>query len=408
MGEQLKTQGPLSGIRVISMCQAIAGPFASSMLGDLGASVIGIENPKGRDASRPSGQNPGWGTVMDRRNTQSLCLDVRSCEGCAIFEKLLAGADMLIDGFRGGQLSSWGFSDERLWAINPALVIVHISGYGQTGDPSYVRRPSFDGIGQAFSGFMDMNGFSDRPAIPAFPQVSDYYAGFTALAGGLAALLHAQKTGVGDSIDVAQYEAMVRCSGYYVMNYLNTGTLPQRGVTFNAGMGTYPCRDGIGLYIMILGTGVLRKACQVLGLDYGAEPFYEGISGARKQTPAGDVLETALLEYLSSHDSSEAEAIFQDAGIPCSRVNTFAMCETNPQFVQRKTFTSWENAYDDGETRGVNVVPRLTRNPGRISRGMPLVGQDNEDILSNLGMSELEIASLYDQGIIAKEATPFG
>ena len=154
----------------------------------------------------------------------------------------------------------------------------------------------------------------------------------------------------------------------------------------DGGVGAGLIAHDSSLSIMILGAGVLRRACQVLGLSYGIEPFYEGISGARKQTPAGDALEVALVEYLSSRDSVEAEAIFQDAGIPCSRVNTFAMCESDAQFVQRKTFTSWRNAYENGETMGVNVVPRLTRNPGKISRGMPLVGQDNEEILASLGV----------------------
>ena len=154
----------------------------------------------------------------------------------------------------------------------------------------------------------------------------------------------------------------------------------------DGGVGAGLIAHDSSLSIMILGAGVLRRACQVLGLSYGVEPFYEGISGARKQTPAGDALEVALVEYLSSRDSVEAGAIFQDAGIPCSRVNTFAMCESDAQFVQRKTFTSWRNAYENGETMGVNVVPRLTRNPGKISRGMPLVGQDNEEILASLGV----------------------
>lgn len=401
------TKGPLSGVTAISLCQAIAGPFASSMLGDFGANVIAIENPKGRDASRPSHQNPGWGTVMDKRNTQSLCMDVRTDDGRRIFKALLKNADMLIDGFRGGQLASWGFSDDDLWSINPALVIVHISGYGQTGDPSYVKRASFDGIGQAFSGFLEMNGYSDRPAIPAFPQVSDYYTGFAALAGGLAALVRAQATGVGDSVDVAQYEIMARCSGYYVMNYLNTGQLPQRGAVFNAGMGTYECQDGVGLYVMILGAGVLKKACEILDLKYGADPFPCGINGARKGTEAGEALEAALLAYLSEHDSGEAESAFQEAGIPCSLVNTFEMCEKNPQFLARKTFTVWRNAYNEETTRGVNVVPRFTKKPGEISRGMPLVGQDNEMILSALGIDEKSIKHLYDSGVISHEQTPF-
>ena len=400
--------GPLQGVRVISLCQAIAGPFACSMLGDLGADVIGIENPRGRDTSRPGPQNPGWGTVMDRRNSRSLCADVRSPEGRGILEKLLASADMLIEGFRGGQMEKWGLSDEKLWEINPRLVIVHISGYGQTGVPSFVRRPSFDGIGQAYSGFMEMNGFADRPPIPAFPQVSDYYAGFMALTGGLSALYRAKATGEGESVDVAQFEAMLRCSGYYIMDYLNTGTLPKRNGSFNAGMGSYECSDGTPLYIMMIGAGVMKGACRVLGLDYGTEPFPEGISGARKTTEAGRVLEAALLDYLANHTAGEAEEEFLSAGVPCSRVYTFAMGEQDPHYQARGIFTEWENAYDESSVRGVNVVPKLKRNPGAIGRGMPCIGQHNEEVLEELGYSPSQMEALYVSGVIKKEASPQG
>ena len=211
--ETFEPFGPLQGVKVLNLSQAIAGPFACAMLGDLGADVIGIENPKGRDTSRPNPVLPGWGTRMDRRNSRSLCMDVRHGRGRELFYKLLEDADILVDGFRGGQMDKWGMSDEALWEVNPALVIVHISGFGQTGDPGYVSRASFDAIGQAFSGYMEMNGFPDRAPVPAFPQPSDYFVGLFAIVGALAALNRAKETGQGDSIDAAQYEAMVRVSG---------------------------------------------------------------------------------------------------------------------------------------------------------------------------------------------------
>lgn len=400
--------GPLQGVRVLGLCQAIAGPFACSMLGDMGADVIAVENPKGRDASRPNPAAPGWGTLMDRRNSRSLCLDVRSPQGRPLFDKLVATADMLIDGFRGGQLMRWGLSDEALWEINPRLVIVHISGYGQTGIPGYVSRASFDGIGQAYSGFMEMNGYADRPPLPAFPQVSDYYAGFTALTGGLAALYRAQATGEGESVDVAQFEAMLRCSGFYVMNYLNTGTLPQRNAAMNAGIGTYTCADGVNIFLQSLGAGVLRSLCGVLNIPYPSEAFPEGIAAARKGTKAAALLEEGLSSFLESHSAQEAESILAAAGIPASRVYTFAMGEEDPHYQAREIFTQWNNAYDEGAIRGVNVVPRLSHNPGRIQRGMPCVGQHNEEILREIGVCPAEIESLYEAAVIKKESGPKG
>ena len=411
MAEKTEQFGPLQGVKVVSLCQAIAGPFAAAMLGDLGADVIGIENPKGRDTSRPNAVLGGWGTQMDRRNSRSLCMDVVHGEGRALFEKLLADTDILVEGFRGGQMEKWGMSDETLWEINPKLVIAHISGFGQTGVPSYVKRASFDGIGQAFSGYMEMNGYPDRLPVPAFPQPSDYFAGLFAVTGALAALHRAQITGQGDSIDVAQYETMVRCSGYYVVNYLNTGQLPVREgshSTTSAGYGAYRCKDGAPLYILILGAGVVRKALAVLGLDIDEPPFFDGMGLCGAGTPAGDKLEEALTAFFAAHTAKEAEQIMLDAGVPCSRIYTFADCAEDPHYQARKTFTSWKNAYDDGSIKGVNVVPKLKRNPGKITRGMPLVGQHNEEILHDLGVTDDEIARLYADGAIRQEQTPIG
>lgn len=126
-------------------------PFACSLLADLGAEVIGVESPRGRDTSRPTNQAlQGWGTQMERRNTRSLCMNVKDGAGRAWFFELLKQADILVDGFRGGQMAKWGMTDEALWEVNPKLTIAHISGFGQTGDPAYVSRASFDGIGQAY------------------------------------------------------------------------------------------------------------------------------------------------------------------------------------------------------------------------------------------------------------------
>ncbi len=411
MAEDNTPFGPLQGVRVINLSQAIAGPFACAMLGDLGADVIGIENPKGRDTSRPNPALGGWGTQMDRRNSRSLCMDVRKGRGREIFFELLKTADILVEGFRGGQMVKWDMSDEVLWDVNPKLVIVHISGFGQTGVPEYVTRASFDGIGQAFSGYMEMNGFPDRLPIPAFPQPSDYFTGLFGITGALAALHRAQQTGQGESVDIAQYEAMIRCSGFYVMNYLNTGALPKREgshSTSSAGYGAYTCKDGVPLYILILGAGVVRNALKTLGLDINAEPFYDGMGLCAMGTPAGEALEEALSGFFAEHTGAEAEEILLGAGVPCSRIYTFADCVADPHYQARETFTEWTNSFDSETVKGVNVVPRLKNNPGRIARSMPLVGQENEEILKSVGVTDEEIAALYEAGTIRRETTKIG
>lgn len=403
--------GPLQGVRVVNLTQAIAGPFACGMLADLGAEVIGIESPRGRDTSRPGPGRGGWGTQMERRNTRSLCMNVKEGKGRELFFKLLETTDILVEGFRGGQLLKWGMSDETLWDINPRLTIVHISGFGQTGDPDYVKRPSFDGIGQAYGCFMEMNGYPDRLPVLAFPQVSDYYAGFMAITGALSGLIGARRTGKGESVDVAQYESMLRCEGFYALSYLNEGILPVREgshSTSSAGYGTYECGDGVPVYALVLGAGVVRNAVEMLGLEYGGDLFPEGIAGIPTTFEAAPVLEEALENFFGSMSAAEAEKTCLAHGIPCSRIYTFPMAERDPHYQARDSFTDWQNAYDDSRVRGVNVVPKLKRNPGRIWRGMPLVGQDNEDLLEELGCSDADIQALYEGGFIRREETVLG
>lgn len=404
--------GPLQGVKVVNLTMAIAGPFACSLLADLGAEVIGVESPLGRDTSRPTNEHlQGWGTQMERRNTRSLCMNVKEEPGRSCFLELLKRADILMDGFRGGQMASWGLPDEVLWEVNPQLTIVHISGFGQTGDPSYVKRASFDGIGQAFGCMMSMNGYPDRMPVLAFPQVSDYYAGFMADIGALSAYIRAQTTGKGDSVDVAQYEAMLRCEGFYVNNYLNTGALPVREgshSTTSAGYGTYICKDGIPVYVLVLGPGVVKSALSVFGLEYGSDLFPEGTPVVAYESEAGKVLEAAMESYFSNHAAEDAEREMLESGVPCSRIYTFDMAEKDPHYIARESFTAWKSSYDDGIIRGVNVVPRMKNNPGRIWRGMPLVGADNEDILNEAGVSPDVIAAMYDSGLLKKESGPFG
>lgn len=408
---EIPSFGPLAGVRVVHLTQAIAGPFACGLLADMGAEVIGIESPLGRDTSRPGPGRGGWGTQMERRNSRSLCMNVKENSGRELFFELLKRSDILMEGFRGGQLEKWNMSDETLWEVNPRLTIVHISGFGQTGDPDYVKRPSFDGIGQAFGCMMEMNGYPDRLPVLAFPQVSDYYAGFTASLGALAGYINAQKTGRGESVDVAQYETMLRCEGFYAVGYLNEGTLPVREgshSTSTAGYGTYICADGVPLYTLVLGAGVLRNACELLGLEYGGKTIPEGLAGIPSSFEAAPILEKALERYFGLHTAAEAEKEFLEHGIPCSRIYTLPMAEADSHYKARESFTEWKTAYGEDTIRGVNVVPKLKNNPGRIWRGMPLVGQDNDDILDELGCASKQIEKLYEEGIIKKEDSPLG
>ncbi|MDY4487449.1 MAG: CoA transferase [Candidatus Limivicinus sp.] len=396
--------GLLSGLRVVMIGLSVAAPFAGELYAEHGADVIWIENPKVVDSARTSRKGGAW--QQDRRNMRSLAMNYRTAEGREAFLKLLEKTDVLIEASVGGSFEKAGYSDQVLWEHNPGLIIVHISGYGQTGLPEYVHRASFDPIAQAFGCAMRMNGVDGIPSIPAMPFPGDYTAAFYAFGMSLAALYKRQQTGKGESIDIAQFELMMRIQSNYPTDYLRYGLDyikegPHSRIC--AGYGTYKCMDGEEIYTLFLGSGAVERGLAILGLEYGSEDFPAGSSLVPVNTPSGDKLEAALEAYVSTHTAEEVETAFCAARVPCSRLMDYEQAKTNPQYLARKVFTTWTAA--DGKTQipGVNVMPKLKNNPGQIWRGAPNVGMDNEDILSELGYAPQEIQSMYQAGLLDRK-----
>lgn len=207
--EDVPQFGNLKGMKVVVSAVSTAGPFAGELFAENGADVIWLESPKGIDPYRWT--QDGWGVQNERRNMRNLMLDVVSPAGHEVFLKLIETADIFIEASRGNQWERWGYSDQLLWEHNPRLVIGHLSGYGLTGDPDYVSLPGYDFTVGAFSGLMYLNGYKDGPPYMIQKFVTDYYAGLFAYGSALAAYVNACKTGKGDSFDLAQYEAAVRC-----------------------------------------------------------------------------------------------------------------------------------------------------------------------------------------------------
>lgn len=396
--------GLLSGLRVVMIGLSVAAPFAGELYAEHGADVIWIENPKVVDSARTSRKGGAW--QQDRRNMRSLAMNYRTAEGREAFLKLLEKTDVLIEASVGGSFEKAGYSDQVLWEHNPGLIIAHISGYGQTGLPEYVYRASFDPIAQAFGCAMRMNGVDGIPSIPAMPFPGDYTAAFYAFGMSLAALYKRQQTGKGESIDIAQFELMMRIQSNYPTDYLRYGLDyikegPHSRIC--AGYGTYKCMDGEEIYTLFLGSGAVERGLAILGLEYGSEDFPAGSSLVPVNTPSGDKLEAALEAYVSTHTAEEVETAFCAARVPCSRLMDYEQAKTNPQYLARKVFTTWTAA--DGKTQipGVNVMPKLKNNPGQIWRGAPNVGMDNEDILSELGYAPQEIQSMYQAGLLDRK-----
>lgn len=396
--------GVLAGVRVVYSAVAVAAPFCATIMAEHGADVIWIENAKDPDPMRIYGKG-GLGVELERRNQRTIALDLQQERGRTLLIAILKDADIFVESSKGGQFERWGLTDAVLWAANPRLVILHISGFGLEGDPNYIRRPSYDPIAQAFGGTLQLNGFPDRPPISAQPYVADHLTALFASTAALAALHKATKTGIGESIDLAQFEVMVRTGGSPLMAYLNDGVLPEREGDRNrsfAGVGAYLCKNGEYLFVTTVGSATLRKTMNLIGLDMSLELLPLSAQAARKHSGPGDALDAALEAYCAARTVSSAAEAFTDAGIPCSPVYTYPMAENDPHYKAREVFTEWANI-DGKPIRGANVFPKYRRNPGQIWRGAPSIGKDNEDILHDIGVTDPEIAELYALGVISAE-----
>ena len=391
--------GPLNGGRGVHCSQSLAGPFAAALMADLGADVIWVESAVGQDVSRIA---PGMAAQLDRRNMRTIKLNVNTPAGKEVLLRLVREADIFLEASKPGQYKKWGLTDEVLWGENPQLVITHISGFGQWGDPDYVRRASYDPIAQAFSGVMYMNGLPGRRSAPAEVSISDYYTGYMAAFASLAAYISAARTGKGDSIDVSQYESTLRCEAGWPLDIWNDSGRPfvqGKGNNGNVGFNSYMCSDGREVYMVIIGPALLKRLMALLDLPYNEGVFAGCINNVKEGTPAGEVLEKAIVDFCASRTSAEAEKAFAEAGLPCSRILSHMEMLDHPHYVARESLTRWQRV-DGGELTGQNVTPKLKRNPGRIWRGCPLPGMDNEDILGELGYTRADIEAMYAEGVI--------
>ncbi|HEY0216461.1 MAG TPA: CoA transferase [Cellulomonas sp.] len=405
MNEVRPEFGLLSGTRVVMMGLSVAAPFAAQLYAEHGADVIWVENPAAVDTARTSRRSGAW--QQDRRNMRSLALNYLDPDGSAVLLDLLAATDVLIEASVGGRFARIGLSDEVLWERNPGLVIAHISGFGQTGDERYVRRPSYDPIAQAFSGAMRMNGLPGQRSVPAMPFPADYTAAFYAFGMANAALLKRHETGRGESIDIAQFEAMMRVQANYPTDYLRYGLDYVKEGDHSlicAVYGTYVCGDGEEVYVLVLGPGVVRRTVELLGLterpDH-AELFPDGAGLVPVDTAAATVIEEAFAGFLATRTAAEVEEELAAHGVPCSRLMDYAAAREHPHYRARGVFTEWTAA--DGRTTvpGVKVVPELTRNPGRVWRGAPTIGQDNDDLLDELAVPAATRARMSADGVLA-------
>ena len=398
-------RGPLKDIRVIEMGQLIAGPFCGQLLGDMGAEVIKIEPPatsstKGGDPMRDWGRGdfPLWWEVV-ARNKKSVTANLRVPEGQDIARQLIAKADILIENFRPGTLEKWGLAPDVLMRDNPGLIIVRVSGYGQSGP--YSDRAGFGGIGEAMGGWRRIVGDPDRPPSRMGVSIGDSLAATYGALGAVAALHHRDRTGEGQIVDSALYEAVLQVMESLVPEYSVSGYVRERSGSFLpniAPSNVYACSDG-DLLIGANQDTVFRRLCEAMGRpELADDPRYvDHLARGRHQAE----LDGLIREWTMSRSIAEVEQSMIDFGIPAGRVYAPVDMLSDPHFLAREAIVDvdhprWHNL------KMQNVFPRLSRSPGSIRSIAPQeIGGDNDEILGTLlGLDRARIDALRAQAII--------
>lgn len=396
--------GPLSGTRVIDASTVYAGPLAAQLLGDFGADVIKIEHPVKGDSLRGHGHQkdgvPLWWKVV-ARNKRCLGLDLGDPDGADIFCRLIGDADVLIENFRPGTLERWGLGPDRLHQINADLVVVRVTGFGQTGP--YAARPAFGTLAEAMSGFAAMTGAPDGPpTLPPF-GLADGISGISAALSAVLALYHRAVAGDGGQVvDLAIIEPLIMVLGSQPTAYDQLGIVDERlgnRSSNNAPRNTYRTRDGKWLAISTSATSIAERVLRLVGHpEVTSEPWFG--SGAERAQHA-DLLDGYVSEWISARDADDVIAAFAAADAAIAPVYDIADLFDDPQIRHRDTFTTVADP-DLGPVRMQNVLFRMSKTPGSIRHtGRPL-GADTDQILRyDVGMDPTEIAELRKRGVVA-------
>ena len=391
--------GPLADLRVVEMGQLIAGPFCGQLLGDMGAQVVKLEPPGVGDPMRQWGRGqPVWWEVV-ARNKKSASLNLRTPEGQDLARRLIGQADILIENFRPGTLEGWNLSPETLMADNPRLIIVRMSGYGQTGP--YAERTSFGLIGEAMGGWRHIVGEPDRPPSRMGVSIGDSLAATYGAMGALSALHERERTGLGQIVDSALYEAVLQVMESLIPEYTIAGMTRERSGAFLPGIApsnVYRCRDGDYL-IGANQDGIFRRLCQAMGRPELADDARYATHVARGANQAE--LDGLVNEWTRTRDIAEVEALLIEHGVPAGRLYRAPEMLEDPHFAAREAIIKLPHPRW-GEVAMQNVFPKLSRTPGSVRSIAPqTVGQDNAEIWGGmLGLTEDEIAALTARGVI--------
>ena len=400
MSDNESNNGPLKDIRVIELGQLIAGPFCGQLMADMGADVIKVEPPGTGDPMRKWGRGdyPLWWSVC-ARNKKCVTANLREPEGQEIAKKLIANADMVLENFRPGTLEKWGMDYETLSKNNPGLIMIRVSGYGQTGP--YSKRAGYASVGEAIGGMRYLCGEPDRKPSRAGLSLGDSLAATYACMGALAALHHREKTGEGQIIDASIYESVLTVMEATIPEYTVSNYIRKRSGSILpsiAPSNIYNCKNGS----IVIGANqdtVFRRLCQAMDQPELAEDkrFSDHVSRGENQ----NTLDGLIDEWCSSRDMDDVEGIMHDFSIPSGKVYRTPEMLDDPHFIEREAIVDVPNEkWPDLKMQ--NVFPKMSKSQGRVRwTGVEELGAHNEEVYGSLlNLTKDEMQQLKDKSII--------
>ena len=392
---------PLAGLKVIEMGTLIAGPFCARLMAEFGAEVVKIESPEGGDPLRTwrklhQGTSLWW--YVQARNKKSVTVNLKHPAGQEIVRRLAAEADIVVENFRPGAMESWNLGWEQLSAINPKLVMVRLSGFGQTGP--YRDRPGFGAIGESMGGLRHLTGFPDRAPCRVGVSIGDSIAALHGVIGALMALRHRDRTGKGQVVDVALYESVFNLMESVLPEYGFFGFVRKRSGASLPGIvpsNTYPCADGKYVVIGANADSIFKRMMTAIGRDDMANnPALARNDGRVAHT---DEIEDAIAAWTSRHSLDQVVETLERAEVPVGRIYDIADIAADPHYLARDMIR--EAALPDGRPLKVpGIVPKLSETPGEMKWLGPKLGEHTAEVLSALGYDEGTQRALKEQGAI--------
>lgn len=391
----------LEGLRVLDLATFIAGPFCAGLLAEFGADVVKVEQPGSGDSMRDLGLNANgraffW--ALEARGRRSVTLNLRVPPGQELALRLIEQSDIVVENFRPGTLERWNLGYERMREVNPGVILVRVSAYGQTGP--YASRPGFGRVAQAFGGLTYRAGFPDRPPVlPGSSTLADYAAGLFSATAALAAKQHRDRTGQGQIVDVSLYESIFRLCDVMALEYDVLGTIRERhgsdahAVPHNH----YPTGDGKWIAIACTNDRIFQRLNGAMGAaGWGDDP---SVATMEQRMARRAEIDGRVSEWTGSHDLTELRDLLDRAEVPNGPITSIADIFAEPHVQARGTLMDIDDPVI-GRVKMPAPVPRLSETPARVPRPAPEVGEHNAEVYGELGLDAATMEELRAEGVI--------